>query len=368
MRRVLSILCTLLFCGLVVAPSSPASMASSRAYTTTTWGQALPFTAPIPGGVMSPFPQLYWHLYTIGAQDAWSAEADGHGVSVLVIDTGLDRTEATTVLSGQVLPSLAVNPLHGSVPVQCKTYNPYVSCSKDITIPNASPYVDKVGHGSFVLCEIVCNGQYADYYGVAPKAKAAIAKVFDGEGADDRDVAAAIMWGAIHRFSVISMSLGGSSSDPATAAAVAYAEKVGVIVVAAAGNNGQNAQMYPGSYPGVIRVSATDRWNHITSWSTYGPDVAIASPGDYIFGIAPMRPTLINCAGLCTWEGTSMATPLVAGAVADLLSAGLTPDQAKEALLKGAGWSHFMDPLHYGHGLLSLSGSLRYARAQGWLK
>lgn len=308
-----------------------------------------------------------WQLTSIGAQEGWKQGADGHGVHVLVIDTGLDRTEATTVLSGQVLPSLAVNPLHTDIP--CPGTTPDIQCSLTVLDKNPNPtaYVDTVGHGSFVLCEIVCNGQAYNYYGVAPHALAAMARVFDGESADSVDVAYAIRWGAIHRFPIESISLGGPMDTP-TCDAVAFATKRGTLVVAAAGNSGVFEYNAPGSCVGAIRVSATDQWSHIASWSSFGDDLGVAAPGDFIWSVAPNHRTIINCGGLCLWEGTSMSTPIVSGVLADLLSLGMTTGEARSALYAGANWGQYMTKNKYGHGIINLPRSIAYARGKGWVK
>jgi subtilisin family serine protease len=259
---------------------------------------------------------------------------------------------------------MAVNPLHGQKTVPCKYFVPFSpACTQDVAVANPDAYVDAVGHGSFVSCQIVCDGKEYGYYGVAPGAKVAIAKVFIGEGADSRDIATAIRWGVLYHFPIISMSLGGPA-DPVEAAAVAFAIRHHVLVVAASGNSSQPVPGYPAGYPGVISVGASTRWDTVAYFSNGNP--TLVAPGDFIFGIAPMHPTIINCGGFCLWEGTSMATPEVAGALADLLSVGLTPWQAEHALIAGARHWPGMDKSRYGHGIISITNSLAYAHAKHW--
>lgn len=332
------------------------------------------FTLMIPKSVsahtISPN-HLQWELSKVGAINAWNMGATGKGISVLVIDTGLDRTEATTILSGSILPSIGII-LHEQVTIPCATGPgvgaPYgESCSKTETIKKPTdPYTDSVGHGSFVVSEIAAHGLGYNFWGIAPQAKVAMAKVFYGEQASSEDVATAIRWGVIHKFSIISMSLGGSVDEQVEADAVAFAVKHHVLVVAATGNSSEPSAGFPAGDIGVIAVGASDRWDKIAYYSNGG--ASIAAPGDYIWGIAPMHPTTINCGGFCLWEGTSMATPLVAGALADLLSMGLTTAQAKEALLKGARRIYHSNTTYYGAGILDLIGSLRYAQQHYWVK
>lgn len=310
-----------------------------------------------------------WSVTRVSAAYAWSQGADGHGVSVLVIDTGLDRTVATTALAGSILPSMAVNPVHTQVPIACPPGpDDYPqSCSKNATLANPSAYVDTVGHGTFVVSEIAGHGAAFGYWGIAPQAKVAMAKVSAGETIDSGDLARAIRWGGIHRFPVISMSLGSPSADPAIADAVRFAQKQGSIVVAASGNEGSPTPDYPGAFGGVISVGASDKYDQVPVWSNAQP--SLVAPGAYVYGIAPDHETAIGCGGLCEWPGTSMATPYVVGALADLLSVGLTHQQAVAALLHGARrWPEQNWRGRYGAGVLDLRGALAYARAHEWLR
>lgn len=312
---------------------------------------------------------LEWHLTRVGAPTAWAEGATGKGVSILVIDTGLDQTMATTVLYGSVLPLFSPNPLHGKEAIPCPIHHIYYSgpCFKPKLITTANAHTDEEGHGSFVSCEIVCHGLKYNYYGIAPEARVSMAKVFDHGIADPRDIATAIRWGAINRFPIENLSLGSTDPDIGIRDAVKFALSQGTLIVAAAGNDGGDILEYPASYPGVIKVSSTDKWDNISVFSNFGDNTSIASPGDWIFSICPDHPSDINCGGLATLPGTSMSTPLVSGALADLLSLGLTTNQAESALLIGARKWPGQDSDKYGHGILDLQGSIRYAQSQGWI-
>ena len=316
---------------------------------------------------------LEWPLSTTHATYAWALGATGLGQTILVIDTGLDSHMMQTVLKGQIAPSYTVPLLHTLVAVPCPPstipYTQPTGCTKTILQRSTTPYSDTLGHGSFVVCEIVCAGKAFNYYGIAPQAKVAIARVFSGSGgADPRDVASAIYWGIANHYHIMSMSLGSAFPAPEETAAVAAAIKAGIVIVAAAGNDGYIGPTYPGSEPGVLRVGATDAWNRHASFSNGGLDVAIAAPGFYMYGIAPSAVNQESCAGLCQWSGTSMATPLVAGAIADMVSLGLTYKQSVTSLLKGAHHWNNMNKIYYGSGVLDLQGAIVYARGKGWLK
>jgi subtilisin family serine protease len=118
------------------------------------------------------------------------------------------------------------------------------------------------------------------------------------------------------------LSLAGPSSTPDLEAAVQYAQAHGVLIVAAAGNDGANlasAPTYPASYPedNVIGVAATSQAGGLSSVSDYGPGADVAAPGEEILSTA--------MGGGYEWRtGTSMAAPQVTGALA--LLASVRPD------------------------------------------
>ncbi len=129
--------------------------------------------------------------------------------------------------------------------------------------------------------------------------------------------------------SVINMSLGGASRSDTVASAVAAAIDQGIVVVAAAGNDGSSMPMYPASLPGVISVSAVGADRQLTSYSNYGADIDIAAPGgdiDADFNRDGTPDGILSTAGevlagsvvhnYAYLQGTSMASPHVAGVVA----------------------------------------------------
>jgi subtilisin family serine protease len=134
-------------------------------------------------------------------------------------------------------------------------------------------------------------------------------------GGSDANVAAGIQF-AVHRgASIISLSLGGSSSSAVLENAIQYARDAGVLVVAASGNETENNDIFP-SYPAnsslenVVAVAATDSTDRLASFSNYGANsVHVAAPGSRILSTH-------FADQLVTMSGTSMATPYVAGVAA----------------------------------------------------
>lgn len=149
---------------------------------------------------------------------------------------------------------------------------------------------------------------------------------------------------------IISMSIGGGSSSTLQNA-VNYADGKGVILVAAAGNDGgSNSIDYPGAYPNVIAVGALTSSKVKASYSDGGPQLDIAAPGSAVLSTYNSNDTSYT-----SLDGTSMATPHVAGALALTLGcapAGTTKTQVVNALystaedLGAAGWDS-----SYGNGL-----------------
>ena len=129
----------------------------------------------------------------------------------------------------------------------------------------------------------------------------------------DLQIAAGIVWAVDHGASIVNLSLRGFSPGTALCDTVSYATSKGALVVAAAGNDGTGAPIYPAACPGVVAVSATDTNGDFASFSSYGPGVSIAAPGIQITSTRSDN-------GFGSERGTSLAAPIVAG-VAALLRA-----------------------------------------------
>jgi len=169
--------------------------------------------------------------------------------------------------------------------------------------------------------------------------------------------ATAITWAADHGYHVINMSYGSDELDangePAGApaqpnaetAAIEYAWSQGVVLVAAAGNNGDTARIYPAANAHVIAVGATNHTDNLASFSTFSvpsdPWVSLLAPGQDILSTIPVYSCVFYAEllyypfdpqtdGCMTWKsGTSMASPHVAGAAA-LVWARLFPGQSPQ--------------------------------------
>ena len=242
-------------------------------------------------GVPDPGRAQQWGLDAIGADAAW-AVTRGAGVVVAVVDTGVAPAPD---LDGRLLPGWNV-------------------------LARSENAVDDNGHGTHVagtVAEVGGNGLAES--GVAPEASILPVKVLDSTGAgSDADVAAGIVWAADHDARIINLSLGGSQPSTVLADGVAYARTRGVLIVAAAGNDG-GAVGVPARLAGVIAVGAVDSTRVRAPFSAGGRALDLVAPGVDI-----LQQTLDGVGGYAdrSWSGTSMASPQVAGVAALALAAG----------------------------------------------
>ncbi|HEY9897839.1 MAG TPA: S8 family serine peptidase [Pantanalinema sp.] len=292
-----------------------------------------------------PNDSLYAQQYApqvVQAPQAWRT-SKGSGMVIAVLDTGLDTTH----------PEFAGRVVEG--------FN---------AITRKSDVKDDHGHGTHcagVAAAAVNNGQ--GMAGIAPEAKIMPIKVLAADGAgSDAYVARGISWAVKHGADVISLSLGGPGENKTLAAAVTAALRKGVPVISAMGNDGSGEKAFPAAYPGVIAVGATNAKDQAADFSQHGDWISVAAPGVQILSTFPTYRVTLNEYGFglnyAVLDGTSMATPAVAG-LAALMRArfgkSMTPEKLK-AKLEGAadkvgGLSAF-DP-HFGNGRVNAARALQ---------
>jgi len=259
---------------------------------------------PSGGGTTQPAQTVPWGITRIGADAAWGIST-GAGVKVAIVDTGVKNDHA----------DLTPRVILGAT---------YVTGTKSAKDDN--------GHGTHVAGSVGASNNAIGVVGVAPACTLVAVKVLDRNGSGYlSSVAAGIRWAADNGAKVINMSLGGSSDTQAgdLLSAVTYAAGKGVVICAAAGNEGDQVPQpasYPAMYDQTIAVGATDSADAVPVWSSKGSYVDIAAPG------VAVKSTYKD--GLyATWSGTSMATPHVAGAAAVLIAGGTTDPAAVRSKL-----------------------------------
>jgi serine protease len=258
-----------------------------------------------------------WHLERIGMTRAWDF-ATGRGVTVAVVDTGIACEDHGPFTKGTDLAS-----------TECVPGWNFVARNEHAN--------DDQGHGTHVagtIAQSTDNGVGAA--GIAFHARLMPVKVLSESGyGTTADVADGIRWAAEHGAQVINLSLGGPRNSGILKKAVEFARSKGAVVVAAAGNTGGRVG-YPGATEGVIGVSATDADDKLAKFSSRGDGVDIAAPG-----VNVTQQTICNrgrdkCERYHAYNGTSMASPHVAGAAALVESLGVTDPSAVEAALKSS--------------------------------
>lgn len=182
---------------------------------------------------------------------------------------------------------------------------------------------DKYGHGTHVAGIVAATADNSlGVAGVCPGCSILDAKVLNSNGSGSSSgIANGIDWAVGKGAKVINMSLGQRVSSRTLEAAVNNAWNQGVVIVAAAGNAGTQAQVYPGAYPNVIAVAATDNKDAKASFSTYGKWVDVAAPGVRVYSTLPDYATVLGAQnslspGYDILSGTSMASPIAAATAA----------------------------------------------------
>lgn len=235
----------------------------------------------------------------------------------------------------------------------------------DAVVPGR-PMYDFDGHGTMVAgMAAAATNNGLGIAGAAWSGKVLPVKVFQTDGfAYDSEIAVGIEWAVSHGAKVINLSLG--SDAPSTAVlhdAIVAAVSAGVVVVAAAGNTGKGEPHYPGSYPEVLAVGATDHNGALTDFSTWGDWVDVVAPGFDIEGPYPDPDPAppVEHDWYATGAGTSFSSPLVAGIVSMVRSkySSLTPAQVMARIEATArdGGPRGVDP-YYGHGFVDAAAAL----------
>ena len=224
-------------------------------------------------------------------------------------------------------------------------------------------YNDGNGHGTHVAGTIAAYDNNEGVVGVYPGVDMHIVKIFNdnGQWTYASDLIDAITQCQDAGSNVVNMSLGGGSSSTTERNAMQSFTDAGMLLVAAAGNDGNSAKSYPASYDAVMSVAAVDSNENRASYSQYNDQVEIAAPGSAVQSTYPTNT-------YASLSGTSMATPHVAGGAALVWSyfPQCSNNQIRSALNataedKGsAGRDNF-----YGYGLMQLADAYNYLNTNG---
>jgi type VII secretion-associated serine protease mycosin len=277
-----------------------------------------------------------WWLASMHASDAIWPVSTGVGITVAVIDSGVESTHPD--LAGQVLQGQNFSRLPGG----------------------ASTDID--GHGTAMASLIAGTGkgwQGNGMHGLAPGAKILPLRVVPLGGSEasssadfNRQLSLAIRAAVNSTAKVISISMSQAEIGSNTQSAINYALSNGKLIVASVGNSGNlgDPALYPAAFPGVVGVGETDESGNVPMESEHGAQVVLAAPG------ADMYEACVGPSGYCSGHGTSGSAALVSASAALLWAVhpSWTANQVIRVLINTAnsgGKSGVQDP-YYGYGVV----------------
>jgi thermitase len=248
---------------------------------------------------------LSWPQARVQMPLAWDQSTGDRHVIVAVVDSGVDP--AVKDLQGALVPGWDF-------------------------VSGGYTKVDADGHGTLVSSIIAARGNNGiGIAGYCWSCKVMPIRVGAGVSFDGGLAAAGIRWAADHGARIISISFsdeGTEGSDPRVAAAIAYAARKNVLVLASAGNTGGSGYTYPAADPGAYAVAGTNRFDQLFPWSTRGSWIHLAAPGCQL-AVWRSRGAIRPC-------GTSVSAPAIAGIAGLMLSVNpsLTPGEIVTILEK----------------------------------
>jgi serine protease len=296
---------------------------------------------------------LQWHYPLINLPQAWDYTTGDANVIVAVVDTGVFLSH----------PDLAANLIPGYDFVSSTSISndgDGIDNNPDDPGDNLNPGFSSY-HGTHVAGTIAAvSDNNSGVAGVAQTIKLMPVRVLGLGGGTSYDVTQGILYAAglandsgtipAQPADIVNLSLGGPGFSGAQQNAVSAARNAGVTVIAAAGNQGSNQAFFPAGYQGVISVSAVGFNKLLAPYSNYGGSIDVTAPGGdtsvdrngdgYVDGV--LSTMADDSSGVRQpiyrfYQGTSMASPHVAGVVALMKSihATLTPDDVDALIIGG---------------------------------
>lgn len=273
-----------------------------------------------------------WGADLVKAPEAWAKGYTGQGVVVAVLDTGVDYNHEdlkdniwtnSKEITGNGIDDDGdgfIDDVHG--------WN-FVDNNNDV--------LDKYGHGTHVSGTIAGENNDIGVTGIAYNAKIMPVKVLGDDGSGSyTSISNGIYYAVDHGANVINLSLSGGSPDSTLEKALEYASSKGVIVVMAASNDSGFQPAYPARYADKwgIAVGAVNKNNNMADFSNkagINSLTYVTAPGVDVYSTIPGNK-------YASYNGTSMATPHVAGVVALMLSANhsLTDAQVRQIVAETA--------------------------------
>jgi thermitase len=277
-----------------------------------------------------PYSNIQWGLTAIHAPTSWwQAVPSGRSVTIAILDTGIDANHED--LQGKLI--------------------------SEVNLTDSSTPGDIYGHGTAVAGIITAdcdNGK--GIAGLAPNSRLMNIKVANDYGlVTAEDVAKGIVWAVDHGANIINISLEIRKSSPELESAVEYAWNRGLLIIAAAGNDGSGIEIFPAYYDKCIAVAAISPDMTLAPLSNHSSWVDVAAPGFNIYTTLPSNRYGYE-------SGTSFAAAYVSGLAAlvyarisDLNGDGKLNDEVKAAIEAG---SRNIGVSGIGNGLIDINKSL----------
>ncbi len=252
----------------------------------------------------------------------------GRGVTIAIVDSGIEAHDAFGDRTVRVISLV----------------------SEDL----ASPH----GHGTAVAS--LAAGSSGQLSGVAPAANLISVRVTDGDGfSDSFTLSEGIRAAADAGAQIINISLASQGDSRVVREAVAYAQSLGAVIVAAAGNEGREVMSYPAAYDDVVSVGAIDARGEHLLFSNADTGLDLTAPGLEVYAAWLGD-------GAIEFSGTSASAPYVAGAIAAVMSEfpGMSSSQAVALLIDTSNEAGAIGPdSYYGIGILDVGRALNSSQS-----
>jgi len=259
---------------------------------------------PVRGKILSKPQVIPWGIKRTQADKVWPI-TQGQGVRVAILDTGIAFDH----------PDLKPN-IKGGVNILNRFLPPY----------------DHNGHGTHVAGTIGAVNNQIGVVGIAPQAHLYAVKAFNKDGtAKLSDIIKGIDWCISNKIQIVNMSFGFNEPSSTFQEAIHRAHQAGLVMIAASGNKGTRGRLeYPAQFDETIAVTSINQEDKISTFSTVGPSVDLAAPGEKIISTWPNN-------SYRELSGTSMAVSHVTGVAALMMSRyRFTSDQLRSFLHQSA--------------------------------
>ncbi|MFM2285858.1 MAG: hypothetical protein RLZZ543_1355, partial [Bacteroidota bacterium] len=250
-----------------------------------------------------------WYLYKTRAQQAWDIQTGSSSIQVAIVDDAVQTTHPE--LQGVISQTKDMVDGDNDVSPPAATWDHGTFIAGLIGAKtNNGLGIASMGYGVSLFPIKITNNTYPDIL------------IYEYEG---------VAFAAENGANVINMSWGSPIISQTGLQVITDAYNNGVVLVAAAGNDGTSVVNFPAGFPGVISVASTTNIDAKSSFSNYGSWIDICAPGSQMYSLVPFD-------GYAIKNGTSFSAPLVSAAAALLLSyqPSLTPDQVASCLTASA--------------------------------